>query len=119
MTSVQLWSQTNEEITKQQSSPKESDMGFGVSPKLGLDDWQRSGRAFHPFSKDRNSCPGPSLKNFLDLALTSSHKEIEENKKNSEASSYMRENSAKCIDSSQEKGQLKDLQTTRNNHSTK
>ncbi|KAL2536836.1 Myb family transcription factor EFM [Forsythia ovata] len=78
MTSVQLWSQTNEEITKQQSSPKESDMGFGVSPKLGLDNRQRNGRAFHSFSKDRNSCPGPSLTNFLDLSLTSSHKEIEE-----------------------------------------
>ncbi|KAL2533141.1 Homeodomain-like superfamily protein [Abeliophyllum distichum] len=95
MTSVQLWSQANEEITKQQSSPKESDMGFGVSPNLGLDDRQRN-----------------------DLALASSHKEIEENKKNSEASSCRRENSARCSDSSPEKGQLKDSQTTGNNHST-
>ncbi|KAL2553690.1 Homeodomain-like superfamily protein [Forsythia ovata] len=117
MTSVQLWSQANEEITKQQSSPKESDMGFGVSPKLGLDDRQRNGGAFHPFSKDRNSCPGPSLTNFPDLALASPHKEIEENKKNSEANSFRRENSAKCSDSSLEKGQLKDSQTTGNNHS--
>ncbi|CAI9780363.1 unnamed protein product [Fraxinus pennsylvanica] len=112
MTSVQLWSQANDEITKQQSSPKESDMGFGVRPKLGLDDRQRNGGAFHPFSKDRNSCPSPC---FPDLALASSHKEMEENKKNSEA---RRENPGKYTDSSAEKGQAKDTQTAGNNHST-
>ncbi|XP_022895932.1 myb family transcription factor EFM-like [Olea europaea var. sylvestris] len=116
MTSVQLWSQSNEESTNQQSSPKESDMGFGVSPKIGLDDRQRNGGAFHPFLKDsRNSCPSPSLTNFADLALASSHKEMEENKTNSEA---RRENSGKCSDSSAEKGQVKDSQTAGINHST-
>ncbi|CAA3013645.1 myb family transcription factor EFM [Olea europaea subsp. europaea] len=116
MTSVQLWSQSNEESTNQQSSPKESDMGFGVNPKIGLDDRQRNGGAFHPFLKDsRNSCPSPSLTNFADLALASSHKEMEENKTNSEA---RRENSGKCSDSSAEKGQVKDSQTAGINHST-
>ncbi|CAI9766527.1 unnamed protein product [Fraxinus pennsylvanica] len=116
MTSVQLWSQSNEESTKQQSSPRESDMGFGVSSKLSLDDRQRNGGAFHPFSKDsRSSCPSPSLTNFADLALASSHKEMEENKTNSEA---RRENSGKCSDSSAENGQVKDSQAAGINHST-
>ncbi|CAI9766528.1 unnamed protein product [Fraxinus pennsylvanica] len=116
MTSVQLWSEANEESTKQQSSPKESDTGFGVSSKIRLDDRQRNVGAFHPFSKhSRSSCPSPSLSNCEDLALASSHKEVEEHKTNSEA---WRENSGKCSDSSAENGQVKDSQAAGINHST-
>ncbi|KAL6274747.1 hypothetical protein ACE6H2_025439 [Prunus campanulata] len=78
MTSAQLWSQASDHInaTKPQSitSPKETDIGFSVSPKLGLDAKQHrsyGGGAFHPFSKDRNSCPSPTLRPLPELALAS------------------------------------------------
>lgn len=87
MTTAQLWSQTTDGI-KQQSptlipSPKESSdtCNSVVSPKLGLDAKQRNGGAFHPFSKERNSCPSP-LRALPELALSSpaDHKEIEDKK---------------------------------------
>ncbi|XP_030552917.1 myb family transcription factor EFM [Rhodamnia argentea] len=83
MTSAQLWSQTsNDNPNKQQpSAPKETEIGFTVSPKLGLDNKQRNGGAFLPFSKERNgSCPSPSLRALPELALGSPEKEMEDKK---------------------------------------
>nr|KYP55674.1 Two-component response regulator ARR18 [Cajanus cajan] len=71
MTSAQLWSQASEGTKQQPSitSPKEADIGFSISPKLGLDHKQRNGGgAFLPFSKERNSCHGSTLR-----PLASSH----------------------------------------------
>ncbi|KAA8523063.1 hypothetical protein F0562_009486 [Nyssa sinensis] len=85
MTSAQLWSQASDG-TKQQStitSPdhQETDIGFSVSPKLGLANKQRNGGAFLPFSKERNSCPSPTLRALPDLALANSaDKEMEDKK---------------------------------------
>ncbi|KAM4125285.1 hypothetical protein ACB094_01G297500 [Castanea mollissima] len=82
METAQLWSQASDG-TKPQStiiSPKEPDIGFNVSPKLALDNKQRNGGAFHPFSKERNPCPSPNLRALPDLALASSEKEMEDNK---------------------------------------
>ncbi|KAJ1390176.1 SANT/Myb domain [Sesbania bispinosa] len=89
MTSAQLWSQTSEG-TKQQStitSPKEADIGFSISPKLVLDNKQRNGGAFLPFSKERNSsCQlGSALRGLPELALASAEKEMEDIKKHAEA----------------------------------
>ncbi|KAK9269533.1 hypothetical protein L1049_001309 [Liquidambar formosana] len=78
MTSAQLWSQASDAASKPQStitSPKETDnIGFSVSPKLALDNKQRIGGAFLPFSKERNTYPIPTL------ALASVDKEIEDKK---------------------------------------
>ncbi|EEF33013.1 myb family transcription factor EFM [Ricinus communis] len=77
MTTAQLWSQESNEIKPQTTfnSPKETNIGFNVSPKLGLDTKQRNGGAFLPFSKERNLCPSPTL------ALASTDKELMEDKK--------------------------------------
>lgn len=100
MTSAQLWSPASVDgLTKPQStitSPKDhSDhIGFSVSPKLALDNKQRNGGAFLPFSKDRNSstsCPSPTLRPLPELALVSSEKDLED-KKCSEAA----ENGVSC-----------------------
>lgn len=86
MTSAQLWSQTNDKTKQQQTittaSPKETpDIGFLVSPKLGLDAKQRNGGAFLPFSKERNSCPAGTTRGLPELALASlDHKESEDKK---------------------------------------
>ncbi|XWS26924.1 hypothetical protein CRYUN_Cryun26dG0072000 [Craigia yunnanensis] len=82
MTTAQLWSQPGNETKPQSSvtSPKETDIGFNVSPKLALDSKQRSGGAFLPFSKERNSCPGSTLQALPDLALASVNKDMEEKK---------------------------------------
>ncbi|XP_027368917.1 myb family transcription factor EFM [Abrus precatorius] len=84
MTTAQLWSQASEG-TKQQAaitSPKEADMGFSMSPKLALDNKQRNGGgAFLPFSKERNSCQGSTLRPLPELALASAEKEIEDKKR--------------------------------------
>lgn len=84
MTSAQLWSQANEGTKQQPSitSPKEADIGFSISPKLGLDHKQRNGGgAFLPFSKERNSCHGSTLRPLPELALASAEKEVEEKKR--------------------------------------
>lgn len=80
MTSAQLCSPTSDigAIQQQQTishSPiKETEIGFSVSTKLGLETKQRiNGGAFHPFSKERN-IPIP------ELALVSVDKEIEDKK---------------------------------------
>lgn len=90
MTSAQLWSQASDGLTKPQStitSPKDHlqdhHMGFNVSSKLGLDNKQRNGGAFLPFSKDRcnsSSCPSPTLRPLPELALVSSEKDLEDRK---------------------------------------
>lgn len=83
MTSAQLWSQTsNDNPNKQQSlAPKETDIGFNVSPKFSLENKSRNGGAFLPFSKERNgSCPSPSLRALPELALGSPDKEMEDKK---------------------------------------
>ncbi|KAM2193568.1 hypothetical protein ACFX1R_027840 [Malus domestica] len=84
MTSAQLWSQATDHnpsaTSKTQSTitsgPKEADIGFSVSPKLGLDTKQpRSygGGAFLPFSKDRS----PTLRPLPELALASPENKAE------------------------------------------
>ncbi|KAF2317952.1 hypothetical protein GH714_041276 [Hevea brasiliensis] len=77
MTTAQLWSQDSNE-TKPQTTltafPRETNIGFSVSSKLGLDTKQRNGGAFLPFSKERNSCPSPTL------ALASTEQEMEDKK---------------------------------------
>ncbi|CAK9154440.1 unnamed protein product [Ilex paraguariensis] len=80
MTSVQLWSQTNDETNQQShlTSPKETEIGFNVSPKLDLDKKHINGGAFLPFSKDRNLNPSPVLRALSDLALASTDKEMED-----------------------------------------
>ncbi|XWS17195.1 hypothetical protein CRYUN_Cryun33cG0047500 [Craigia yunnanensis] len=82
MTTAQLWSQAGNETKPQSSftSPKETDIGFNVSPKLALDTKQRNGGAFLPFSKDRNSCAGSALHGLPDLALASVSKDMEDKK---------------------------------------
>ncbi|TKY54919.1 Transcription factor PCL1 [Spatholobus suberectus] len=84
MTSAQLWSQASEG-TKQQptiTSPKEADIGFSISPKLALDNKQRNGGgAFLPFSRERNSCQGSTLRPLPELALASAEKEMEDKKR--------------------------------------
>ncbi|KAM1727111.1 hypothetical protein ACFX12_017797 [Malus domestica] len=78
MTSAQLWSQATDHnpnaTSKPQSTittgPKETDIGFRVSPKLGLETKQHrsyGGGAFLPFSKDRS----PTLRPLPELALAS------------------------------------------------
>ncbi|KAJ7956623.1 Myb-like transcription factor family protein [Quillaja saponaria] len=83
MTSAQLWSQASEG-TKSQSttaSPNEPDIGFNVSPKLALDNKQRNGGAFLPFSKERISCHVSTLRALPDLALASADCKNMEDKK--------------------------------------
>ncbi|XP_044471496.1 myb family transcription factor EFM-like [Mangifera indica] len=82
MTTAQLWSQTGNETKPQTNttSPKETDMGFNGSHKLVLDTRQRNGGAFLPFSKERISCPSPTLRALPDLALASVDKEMEDKK---------------------------------------
>ena len=84
MTSAQLWSQASSEGTKQQppiTTLKESDIGFSISPKLALDNKQRNGGgAFLPFSKERNSCQGSTLRPLPELALAYAEKEMEDKK---------------------------------------
>ncbi|KAK4604284.1 hypothetical protein RGQ29_012686 [Quercus rubra] len=82
METAQLWSQASDGNKPQSTiiSPKEPDIGFNVSPKLALDTKQRNGGAFHPFSKERNPCPSPTLRALPDLALASSEKEMEDKK---------------------------------------
>ncbi|PSS01843.1 Myb family transcription factor EFM like [Actinidia chinensis var. chinensis] len=79
MTSAQLWSPASDAAKQQQmtilTSPKEREIGFGVSPKLGFDNKQRNGGAFLPFSKEKNSGPSPTL------ALANSGGEVGEEKK--------------------------------------
>ncbi|KAI4335793.1 hypothetical protein L6164_014403 [Bauhinia variegata] len=129
MTSAQLWSQASEG-SKQQStitSPKESDIGFNVSPKLALDNKQRNGGAFLPFSKERNSCPSSALRALPELALASAEKEMED-KKSAEhengASCPKRDNSGKggnggvVIDQGKGSAAESEPQTTNTNNST-
>lgn len=110
MTSVQLWSQASDGLTKPQStitSPKDHlqdhHMGFNVSHKLGLDNKQRNGGAFLPFSKDRSnssSCPSPTLRPLPELALASTEKDLED-KKCSEADQI---NGVTCLRRSESSG---------------
>ncbi|GAV65508.1 Myb_DNA-binding domain-containing protein [Cephalotus follicularis] len=94
MTNALLWSQTSNETKPQQTSPKEREICFSVSPKLGLDTKQRNGGAFLPFSK--NSCPNSNLRAFPDLGLASTENEMEEKKCNDTENGILsRENCAK------------------------
>ncbi|KAL4279542.1 hypothetical protein GQ457_03G046100 [Hibiscus cannabinus] len=121
MTSAQLWSQAGNEMKPQSTitSPKETDIGFNVSPKLALDTKQRNSGAFLPFSKDRNSGPaGSTLQALPELALASVNKDMEDKKcLETENDCQRRENSGK----EQGKGtscNSADGQTTYNNAST-
>ncbi|PPD75981.1 hypothetical protein GOBAR_DD27091 [Gossypium barbadense] len=103
MTSAQLWSQAGNETKPPQSSvasPKEADIGFNVSPKLGLDTKQRNGGAFLPFSKDRqNPCPGSTLQPLPDLALASMNEDMDDKKcSETENGCQRRENSGRTGD---------------------
>ncbi|KAK9101864.1 hypothetical protein Sjap_019118 [Stephania japonica] len=114
MVSAQLWSQSSDGVTTQQSSgmaspKKENDhqsLGIPNPNKLSLDDKKRNGcggGAFLPFSKEKNStCSSSPIRILADLALSSStDKEIiMEDKKCSESENSMscsksRENSIK------------------------
>lgn len=93
MTSAQLWSDQGNEAAgnKQQaiigvaaSSPKENEIGFSMSPKVGnLDKRNNGGGAFLPFSKDRSSssCPTPTLA-LASCDHNSNKDNIEADKKN-------------------------------------
>ncbi|KAL5572735.1 hypothetical protein UlMin_022332 [Ulmus minor] len=79
MTSAQLWSQTSNETKPNPTnmiltSQKEPEISFTVNHTLALDNKQRNGGAFLPFSKERNSCPTPTL------ALGSPEKDTEDKK---------------------------------------
>lgn len=128
MTSAQLWSQASEAITKQQSTIKESDgdmIGFNnTSPnKLVLDNKQRNGGAFLPFSKERNS-----LQALPELALASAEKEIEDKKhadgEKGGSSCQKREsnisgnNDGVVIDQAKENSVASHAQNTNNNNNT-
>lgn len=83
MTTAQLWSQTNDGTKHQPAATatvKETDTSFGVSPKLTLDNKQRNGGAFHPFSRERNICTTPPIQALPELALASLDTEMEEKK---------------------------------------
>ncbi|XP_057967923.1 myb family transcription factor EFM [Malania oleifera] len=86
MTSAQLWSQAGGDQGTNQPNPKETDIAFGVCPRLTLDNKNRTGGAFLPFSKERNLCPSPALAVLPDLALASAEKDQMEDKKCSESS---------------------------------
>ncbi|KAJ4832116.1 hypothetical protein Tsubulata_032533 [Turnera subulata] len=77
MTTAQLWSQDSHDIKLQTtlSTPKQTDIGLHVSPKLALDTKQRNGGAFLPFSKERSLCPSPTL-----ALANSPDKEMEDKK---------------------------------------
>ncbi|XP_041009263.1 LOW QUALITY PROTEIN: myb family transcription factor EFM-like [Juglans microcarpa x Juglans regia] len=82
MTSAQLWSQASDG-TKPQSTilfHNEPEIGLDTCPKLALDNKQRNGGAFHPFSKERNSFPSPNLRALPDLALASAERQLEDKK---------------------------------------
>ncbi|XP_010249933.1 PREDICTED: myb family transcription factor EFM-like [Nelumbo nucifera] len=84
MTTAQLWSQSSDGINKEQAtvaSAKEGDHCFSVSPKLALDNKQRNGGAFLPFSKEKSSCATPTLSVLPELALASTNKEMEDKKR--------------------------------------
>ncbi|KAK4764572.1 hypothetical protein SAY86_025662 [Trapa natans] len=83
MTSAQLWSQAGDGAKQQAavtSPPKESDLGFNVSPKLALENKPRNGGAFLPFSRDRNSSTNPAFRALPELALAPNEKEKEDRK---------------------------------------
>lgn len=83
MTSAQLWSQTNDATKHQHTATttvKETDPSFGISPKLALDNKQRNGGAFLPFSRERNMCTNTPNQALPELALASLDKEMEEKK---------------------------------------
>ncbi|XP_026389753.1 myb family transcription factor EFM [Papaver somniferum] len=85
MISAQLWSNSNEGITKQQQqlSKDETDR-ISSEPKLALEDKKRNAGAFLPFSKEAaDTCSSPTLRVLPDLALnsTSTDKEIIDEKK--------------------------------------
>lgn len=101
MLSAQLWSQAGDP-NKQQSSilPKsEADHNtfnnVGNCPKLGLDNKQRNGGAFLPFTKERSLIPNnSSIMALPDLALVSNEREMEE-KKCTDSENGMSDNSNK------------------------
>ncbi|KAK6945032.1 SANT/Myb domain [Dillenia turbinata] len=99
MISAQLWSQASDPNKQQQQqstaqNPPDSEIGFNVSPKLALENKQRNGGAFLPFSKDRNQ-----NRTLPELALASNDKEMEDKKcselENGMLVSSRRENSSK------------------------
>ncbi|XP_077225326.1 myb family transcription factor EFM-like isoform X1 [Tasmannia lanceolata] len=84
MTSAQLWSQGNDVNLHQMgtTSLKETEHSITVSPKLALDNKQRNGGAFLPFSKEKNGCTSSMMRTVPDLALAPIDKDIDEKKCN-------------------------------------
>ncbi|XP_077210331.1 myb family transcription factor EFM-like [Tasmannia lanceolata] len=84
MTSAQLWSQANEENLHQivTTSLKETEHNSIVSPNLSLDNKQRNGGAFIPFSKEKNGGASSILRALPDLGLAPIDEEIDEKKCN-------------------------------------
>lgn len=78
MTTAQLWSEANDGSKcngAKMSSSDETEHGFTITPKLSLDNKERNGGAFLPFSRERNISVNPP-----ELALATVHKEIEDKK---------------------------------------
>ncbi|GAB2216014.1 hypothetical protein Droror1_Dr00023781 [Drosera rotundifolia] len=85
MISAQLWSQAGEE-SKNHACASEPDIGFNVSPKMGVYKEEKTGGAFLPFKKEQTSGPGKTTWGLPDLGLVSAGDKRElENKKCSEA----------------------------------
>ncbi|MCL7021788.1 hypothetical protein MKW94_010176 [Papaver nudicaule] len=74
MISAQLWSNSNEGITKQQQlqTSKDDQNSSEISPTQGSEDKKRNVGGFLPFSKETaNTCSSPTLRVLPELALTS------------------------------------------------
>ncbi|XP_057537847.1 myb family transcription factor EFM isoform X2 [Amaranthus tricolor] len=87
MVSAQLWSQAGDPNNQQSSILPKSEAdhntfnNVGNCPKLGLDNKQRNGGAFLPFTKERSLIQNnSSIMALPDLALVSNQREMEEKK---------------------------------------
>lgn len=93
MTSAQLWSPADGAM--QAAAPQgNADTSFDVSPKAVLDNKQRHGGAFHPFTKERHSGGRPGV--VPELALAPMEKEKSE-KKLSDMEGARRESCGKVV----------------------
>ncbi|RWR97806.1 myb family transcription factor EFM-like protein [Cinnamomum micranthum f. kanehirae] len=81
------------------SSSDETEQGFSITPKLSLDNKERNGGGFLPFSRERNFCT-----NHPELTLASVNKEIEENKCLGPANGMSSSGKEYCTKGEKEKG---------------
>lgn len=102
MTTAQLWSQANDGSkcnAAKMSSSDETVQGFSITPKLSLDNKERNGGGFLPFSRERNFCTNPP-----ELTLASVNKEIEEKKCLGPANGMSSSGKEHCTKAEKEKG---------------